>query len=49
MIYEYWKTINECLSKKHTKKGFSVQFEDNGNQMSDKKKLLIHLITISQM
>ena len=48
-IRNTWKTINECLSKKRTKNSFPVHFEDNGNQMSDKKKLLIHLITILQI
>ena len=36
-IRNTWKTINECLSKKHTKKSFPVHFEDNGNQMLEKK------------
>ena len=35
-IRNTWKTINECLSKKTTKNSFPVNFEDNGNQMSDK-------------
>ena len=34
--------------KKHTNKSFLIHFEDDGNQMSDKPRLLIHLITISK-
>ena len=39
-IRNTWKTINECLSKKHTKNSFPIHFEDNGNQMSDKQNVI---------
>ena len=38
-IRNTWKTRNECLSKKHTKKSSAVHFEDNDNQMLDKQKI----------
>ena len=38
-IRNTWKTINECLSKKHTKNSFPTYFEDNGYQMSNKQKI----------
>ena len=38
-IRNTWKTINECLSKKHTNNSFPTYFEDNGYQMSNKQNI----------